>query len=512
MREYLEQLLLVLAIGSAVAIGAKRINVPYNVALVVVGLLLVLMNVLPETPMDPGVVLMVFLPILIFQGALSADDASMRQAARPILALAGPAVALSLVTTAAIAAWAIGLPLSVALLLGAVLAITDTVSVLLAFRSVRVPHRLAAIMEGESLFNDGTALVLVSVTSTVVMQGFADPVQIARMLVIAIVAGALLGTAFGTLAAIVLRRAPDDLTAILASLVAVFATSLLTEHLEGSAVIAVVLAGVLVGHEMRARLEPSRVLALQSFWEIAAFVINVWLFLLVGMQLRSDLLLQEAWPIALAVIALHVGRAVAVYGGFGALRLAGGDVPWRWQHVMVFGNVKGALSMAAVLALPQGIAYRERLVAIVFGVTLVTLVTQALPFRHFLTWLGVAGGSQDEAADQCRAVLISARRGQTELDTLLASGLISRYEHAERWAEFQRDIIKAEHSLRRPGMDSPVNVALPTVLSARKAAILDAARRGLITDRTAGTHVAALDEQILRAAAAEHEGTMKEER
>jgi CPA1 family monovalent cation:H+ antiporter len=504
MREYLEQLLLVLAVGSAVAIGAKRISVPYNVALVVVGLLLVLMNVLPETPMEPGVVLMVFLPILVFQGALSADDTSMRRAARPILALAVPGVALSLLATAAIAGWEIGLPFPIALLLGAVLAITDTVSVLLAFRSVRVPHKLAAIMEGESLFNDGTALVLVSLAATVVMQGYADPVQIARMLVIAIAAGALLGTAFGTLGAQVLRRAPDDLTAILASLVAVFATSLLTEHLGGSAVIAVVVAGVLIGHEMRARLEPSRVLALQSFWEIAAFVLNVWLFLLVGMQLRSDLLLQEAWPIALAVVALHAGRAVAVYGCFGALHLAGDGVPLRWQHVMVFGNVKGALSMAAVLALPQGIAYRERLIAIVFGVTLVTLVTQALPFRRFLRWLGVAGHTGGEVADTCKAVLIGARRAQAELDALLASGLISRREHAERWAAFQRDIIEAERTLRTVGGGSATtDVAHLAVLAARKAAILDAARRGLITERTAGSQVAALDEQILRAAAEE---------
>ena len=104
MLEYLEQLLIVLAIGSAVAIAAKRISVPYNVALVVVGLLLVLMNVLPERPMDPAVVLLVFLPVLVFQGALSADDTGMRQAARPILALAVPGVALSLLATAAITA------------------------------------------------------------------------------------------------------------------------------------------------------------------------------------------------------------------------------------------------------------------------------------------------------------------------------------------------------------------------------------------------------------------------
>jgi CPA1 family monovalent cation:H+ antiporter len=504
MREYLEQLLLVLAIGSAVAIGAKRVNVPYNVALVVIGLLLMLMNVLPRTPMDPDVVLMIFLPILIFQGALSADDTSMRRAARPILALAVPGVALSLLATAAIAAWEIGLPFTIALLLGAILAITDTVSVLIAFRSVRVPHGLAAIMEGESLFNDGTALVLVSVAATVVLQGFASPAEIARLLMIAIVAGAVLGAAFGTLGAAVLRRAPDDLTAILASLVAVFATSLLTEHFGGSPVIAVVLAGVLIGHEMRARLEPSRVLALQSFWEIAAFVTNVWLFLLVGMQLRSGLLLNEAWPIALAVVALHAGRAVAVYGCFGALHLSGNGVPWRWQHVMVFGNVKGALSMAAVLALPEGIPFRDRLIAIVFGVTLVTLVTQALPFRRFLTWLGVAAASHDEQADQCRAVLIGARRAQMELDNLLAAGLISRRDHAERRAEFQRDIIDAERILPRTGPDSHANVALPAVLSARKAAIVDAARRGLITNNTAARHIAELDEHIVRATAQAH--------
>jgi CPA1 family monovalent cation:H+ antiporter len=504
MREYLEQLLLVVAVGSAVANAAKRAGVPYNVALVLVGLLLVLTNVLPQTILDPAVVLLVFLPMLVFQGALSADDVTMQAASRHILALAFPGVAVTLLATGAVAAWGIGLPISIALLLGAILAITDTVSVLLAFRSVRVPHRLAAIMEGESLFNDGTALVLVGVTATVAIGGFTGPAAIARTLVIAIAAGGLLGAAAGVIGTIVLRRAPDDLSAVLTSLVAVFATSLLAEEVGGSAVIAVVVAGVLIGREMRARLEPSRVLALLGFWEIAAFGLNVALFLLVGMQLRSELLLQEAWPIALAVVALHVGRAVAVYGSFSLLRLAGHGVPWRWQHVMVVGNIKGALSMAAVLALPAGMPFRERLIAIVFGVTLVTLVTQALPIRPFLTWLGVAAKGDDGGADDRRAVLIGAKRAQAELDTLVASGLISRHEHAARWAEFQRDVIEAERALRHIGESPQASVALPAVLNARKAAILDAARRGLITDRTAGAHIASLDEQILQVASREH--------
>jgi CPA1 family monovalent cation:H+ antiporter len=376
--------------------------------------------------------------------------------------------------------------------------------VLLAFRSVRVPHKLAAIMEGESLFNDGTALVLVSVCASVVLQGYAEPFAVGRMLLVAILAGLLIGVVGGSLGAIVLRYAPDDLTAILASLVAVFATSVLAEHLHGSAVIAVVVAGILVGHEMRLRLEPSRVLALQGFWEVAAFVINVWLFLLIGIQLSGEMLVREAWPILLAVIALHAGRAVAVYGCFGALHLAGQGVPWRWQHVMVFGNVKGALSMAAVLALPQGIPYRDRLIAIVFGVTLVTLLTQALPFRRFLTWLGVAGQAESREIDESRAILIGARRAQLELDQLLASGLVSRQEHAERRAAFQRAVIEAEHTLRTAGLHSHSDIVVPAVLTAQKAAILDAARRGLITQRTASEQVAALDEQFLKASSSEH--------
>jgi len=136
----------------------------------------------------------------------------------------------------------------------------------------------------------------------------------------------------------------------------------------------------------------------------------------------------------------------------------------------------------------------------------VTVVKEGVAVRRFLTWIGVASGTRDQAADQCRAVLIGARRAQTELDTLLASGLISRHEHADRWAAFQRDIIEAERTLRRTGQDGQTNVALPSVLAARKAAILDAARRGLITEGTAASHVGALDEEILRATARDSHG------
>ncbi len=502
MQEQLEPILLVLAVGSAVAILAKRVGVPYNVALVLVGTLLVFLHALPSTPMEPQILLVVFLPILVFEAALFTDASGLRLARRPILALAAPGVLLSLFGTAAVAMWVLSLPFAAALLLGALLSITDTVSVLLAFRSVRVPHRLAAIMEGESLFNDGTALVLVSVTTEILLRGHFDLSRAAYDLVIAIFGGIALGAAFGALGASVLRYTPDNLTAILASLVLVFCTSLAAEHVHASVVIAVVVVGVFVGRAARRILDPSRVLALHGFWETAGFVLNVWIFLLVGMQLRTEKLLAEAGTIALALVALHVGRAVAVYGCFAVLRALGAEqVPTRWQHVMVFGNIKGALSMAAVLALPASLAFRDRLIAVVFGVTFVTLVTQGLPFRRVLIWLKIQDESHDDGAELARATLISARRAQAELDDLLASGLLSRKHHTERWAGFQRQIIAAETKLRAPSeaqeADHIVDLAIST---ARKTALLEAARRGIISTEMAEARAAELDTEIVAVA------------
>lgn len=503
MREHLESFMLVLAVGAAVAIAAKRVGAPYNVALVVIGLLLVFADVLPHAPMDPELVLVAFLPLLVFEAALFADADSLKSARRPILALAVPGVAISLLATAGVATGVLGLPFTAALLLGALLAITDTVSVLLAFRSTRVPHRLAAIMEGESLFNDGTALVLVSLMTTVVATGAFAVGPTVRALLLAIVGGLAIGAAFGAIGAAVLRRTPDHLTGILASTVLVFATSLIAERLHASPVIAVVVAGLIVGRAARGALEPSRVLALQGFWEVTGFGVNVVLFLLVGMQIDARMLLMEAKSILLAVVALHAGRAVAVYGSFAVLRFLANDVvPPKWQHVMVFGNIKGALSMAAVLALPSTLPFRDRLVTIVFGATFVTLLTQALPFRRVLYALGVASGGKDPF-DVARAQLIAARRGQVELDALLETGLLSRREHAERRAAFQRVVIEAESALRTPEADAADDVLIDgAVLTAQKAALLDAARRGLVATDTADREIAELDRRLLRMTAA----------
>lgn len=499
MREQLESLMLALAVGAMVTIGAKRAGLPYNVILVIVGLFAVLLNVLPTAPLDPHLVLLVFLPMLVFEASIFSDAGHLSAAKRPIIVLSLPGVALSLLATGVTATYILDLPFTVALLMGALLAITDTVSVLLAFRSVRVPHRLAAIMEGESLFNDGTALVLVSLCGAAVATGNFGITAMAKSLVIAIAGGILLGAAFGAVGAIVLRRTPDHLTAILASVVLVFGTSLLAERVHASPVIAVVVAGLWVGNVARKALEPSRVIALQGFWETCGFAINVLLFLLVGMQINAETLVDEAGPIALALVALHLGRAVAVYGSFGLMRLVLREkVPIAWQHVMMVGNIKGALSMAAVLALPLDLPYRDRLVTIVFGVTFVTLVTQGLPFKAVLRALGVTLSAANLTLDRAKAELISAKRGQIDLDNLLNTGLISRKEHAERRAFFQRLVIGAEGILRVEGRGEAHRREVDTaLLTGRKIALRDAAQRGLVDASVAETEIAELDREML---------------
>ena len=179
----------------------------------------------------------------------------------------------------------------------------------------------------------------------------------------------------------------------------------------------------------------------------------------------------------------------------------------RWQHVMVLGNIKGALSMAAVLALPAGLPHRERFVTIVFGVTFVTLLTQALPFRGILKRLGVASASKSPEIDRAKATLVEARRGQAELGELLEAGLISRRDHAERRATFQRQIIEAERALRGPAgtiaRDALADVA---ILNAQKAALLEAGRRSLISDEIVHHRVNAIDRELMGLSESDKEG------
>ncbi|MFO0604673.1 MAG: sodium:proton antiporter [Polyangiales bacterium] len=497
-----------LVAATAVAITAKRAQVPYNVALVVGGMLIAVSGLLPAVPhLDPDVVFLVCLPALIFEGGITADLGNIRANASPIALLSTVGMLLAIGATGAALHFTLGLAWGPALLLGVILAVTDTVSILYAFRRVAVPSRLAGIMEGESLFNDGTALVMYGAVVDVVSRGAAVAVPaLAARAVLATVGGLAVGLAMGLGVAFVIRRTVDPLAEIMATSALAYASYTAAEELHVSGVIAVVTAGLTIGTALRRDVAPQSRVAINSFWEYAAFGVNTFLFLSVGLATHPRSLLGHFNETAVAVACVFAGRAVAIYLPFLALRLARPAlaVPFRWQHVFVLGNIKGALSIALALGLPPSTPSRELLVDAAFGVTFVSLVAQGLMLPRVLRGLGLVReepGDAIVAAQQGR--LVGARAARQELEILYAAGLVPRAGYDQLRGECQVVIAAAERELRRlqeahlAHGARAVLAARRRLLDAERTAVVGARRAGLLPEAAAEELLAEADERLL---------------
>jgi monovalent cation:H+ antiporter, CPA1 family len=506
-----------MVVAIVVAIGAKRARIPYNVALVVGGLLISMGNLLPGVPpLKPEVVFLVCLPVLLFEGGITADLGNVRANAVPIALLATLGMVLAIGATGAALHWLLALGWGPALLLGAILAVTDTVSILYAFRRAPVPQRLSGIMQGESLFNDGTALVAYAAIASVVAGGLAPSMGLlAGKVVLASVGGGVVGLALGLVASFVIRRTEDPLAEIMATTALAYASFVAAEQVHLSGAIAAVTAGLTVGVALRRDVSPQSQVAIHSFWEYAAFGVNTFLFLSVGLTTRPEVLLEHLPETGIAFACVFAGRAMGIYVPFLILRWMRpvAAVPLRWQHVFLVGNIKGAISIGLVLGLPANTPSRDLLVAVAFGVTFFSLVGQGLLLSGALRRMGLLEEDPvalDVAEQQAR--LIASRAAHHELETLLVQGLVPRaaYEHLR--SGYQVNIARAERELRRLNEQHLAQSArsLITVrrrlMDAERTALLAARRNGLIPESTAETMLARLDERTLELEHALHGG------
>ncbi|HSP79880.1 MAG TPA: cation:proton antiporter, partial [Myxococcaceae bacterium] len=300
--------------ASILAIAAKRVRIPYNVALVVGGLLISVGGLLPGVPsFNPEVVFLICLPLLLFEGGITADVHNVRANLVPIATLATLGMVLAITATGTALHFALALAWGPALLLGAMLSVTDTVSILYAFRRAPVPQRLAGIMQGESLFNDGTALVAYAAIAGVVAAGGGaslSPGALGMKVVLATVGGLGLGLALALVAGFVIRHIQDPLAEIMVTTALAFAAFVVGEQLHLSGAIAAVTAGLSVGITLRRHVSPQSQVAIHSFWEYAAFGVNTFLFLSVGLTTKPQTLVQYLPQTLLAVACLLLGRAV----------------------------------------------------------------------------------------------------------------------------------------------------------------------------------------------------------
>ena len=380
--------LLLIAFG--VGLAARRLFVPYSAALLIVGVVLGYTHLLAGIDLTSQTILVVFLPTLLFQGAINLDLKELRAAVLPIALLAIVGVAISMAIIGGLFALAVGVPVVVAIVLAAVLSATDPVAVLAIFRRLGVPKRLEMVLEGESLFNDGTALVAFQIALGAVATSRIDVVNALSQFVLTVVGGLLLGAAAGFVFSHLLALTDDHLFEMGFSTILAYGAYLAGDALHVSPVIAVVTAGIVVGNYGRdvGLSERARVVVL-DVWEYLAFIGNSVLFLLMGQQLQKVDYVRQLVPSAIVVGLVLLSRAVVVYGLTPILSRVQRPVPWAWRHLTFWGGLRGALSIAMVLSLPAGFPYRETVVAASFSTVLFTILVQGISMEHVVRWLGV---------------------------------------------------------------------------------------------------------------------------
>jgi CPA1 family monovalent cation:H+ antiporter len=408
----IRDLVFLLLLALLVILVTRRLAIPYTLGLVVVGIFLSLLGVLPEVQLTPPLVLLVFLPALLFEGAWALSLQHLRENWRAIVFLAGPGVLLSLAVIGGVVHLVTGIDWATSLLLAAILSPTDPVAVLSLFRHLRVHPRLAIIIEGESLFNDGVAGSLYQTFLAIVAlslngqasSGFSDVLHGGFLFVVEAGGGILLGLASGWIVSRVVQRFDEPLIETTITIIIAYGVYLLADTLTVSPLMAVIAAGLVLGSYGRyiGMSERTR-LAVDNFWGTLAFVANALIFLLVGVQLNplsffSPSSLDEGIPwIAGAVVLVALlsrGGVVLLLGLLSrsrSRRLAT-PLPRSWQVVMFWSGLRGALSLALVLALPANIPAREVLLASTAAVVLFTLLVQGLSLRWVLMRLPTVMG------------------------------------------------------------------------------------------------------------------------
>ncbi len=437
-----------LLIAAIIGIISRRLRVPYTVGLVLIGLVLSFRGQ-AQIDFPPELFLGLLVPPLVFEAAFHLNIRDLRNDLAPILALAIPGVLITTGLVGLVVALGTGSPLSLTLVFGALVAATDPVAVVALFRTIGVPKRLQVLLEGESLFNDGTAIVIFNMMIAIAITGHFSLVESLFDFVIVSGGGLAVGLLLGIIFSQITRRIDDALIETTLTGVLAFGAYLIAEEFHVSGVLAVVAAGLVAGNVGPRGMSPSTRVLVFNFWEIMAFLANSMVFLLIGLQIDLSLLLANWQVILWAIIAVLAARAVSVYG----LSWVGKGIPKRYKHVLYWGGLRGAISLALALSLPASLGpIRDAIQAMAFGVVLFTLLVQGLTMRPLIRKMGLIkhSESQDEyERRQARALM--SRAAYERLETMQRNGFLSEHvwkslapalkEHSDNTAQAVRNIM-----------------------------------------------------------------------
>ena len=375
-QRFLLLLILVGALATVLGLVSKRARMlPYPVILAVAG---VIVGLLPGTPLPrvgPDILLIAFVPGLVFEAALTLDLAELRRRLLPVGLLVTVGVALTVVLIGSLAHLALGFAWADGMLLGAILAATDPVAVVTLIRRVGAPGGLGAILEGESLLNDGTGVAAFSAVLATIVSGSPSVVDAGIRFLELTAGGTIVGFAIGFAGLVLLRFAEDAPLEILATMVIAYASYLVADILHVSGIVAVVVAGIVVAR-YGASVGKLHGPQLLGFWNLLAFVLNAMLFILVGLAVPAWKLVPVAGLVIGAFAIMLVTRAIPVYGLLGLSALRPPPIPWPWRHLTFWAGLRGALAVALALSVAATPRVDPRVSIVAYGVVLVSLLVQ----------------------------------------------------------------------------------------------------------------------------------------
>jgi Na+/H+ antiporter len=420
--------LILLAVLAGTALLARRTNVAPAILLLLAGVALAFVPGMPALELPPELVLLVVLPPLIYSASVAMSWREFRYNLRPIILLAVGCVIFTAFAVAAATHYLIGLPWNVGFLLGAIVAPPDVVAPLAIARKLGLPRRILVVLEGEGLANDATALILYRFAVAAISTGiFSLPTAMGEFA--AIVAGEMLfGVAVGWLSLRARHRARDPQIEITLSLITPYVAYWVPAHFGGSGVIATVACGLYMSWNGPLWISAATRLQGIFFWDLVIFLIEGLLFLLTGFQLRLLFEKSKAFPLddiliatALVTVMIIIARFAWVFPAtylprlIERVRVRDPSPPWQWVFVLSFTGVRGAVSLAAALALPfalpggDAFPYRDLILFVSFGVIFITLVGFGLGLPPVVKWLGVAQAGRAERTAELESE-IAARR------------------------------------------------------------------------------------------------------
>ncbi len=439
--EYVLVIMFLLATGIVASGVFRKLPIPYTVILILIGIALTklsgvwpLLEPLQQFQLTPDLVLFIFLPALIFESSLNLNARQLIKDIAPVLTLAVPAL---LVSTAAIGiiVWLV-LPLDflVALLFGALISATDPVAVISLFKELGTPERLTVLVEGESLLNDATAIVIVSILlglyGVSADSGWSIAGTAVGQFLVVFFGGVLVGTVFGLVISWMMTRFAHEISAVLIlSLVLAYLSFVIAEHsLHVSGVMAVVACAIVFGIFGMPRLSRETVDVMHETWEFISHICNTLLFLFVGLLVDLESLMGDFWYIMLAVLLVQAARAANIYS-FVPLTEKLFKLPHVTlgeRHIMFWGGLKGGLAIAIVLSLPVDLPGRELLIHLTLGVVLFTMLINAPTIRPLIKKLGIDSLSSEENAELSRGIIGAKQAVNHILNQFSDSGLLTR--------------------------------------------------------------------------------------